>query len=99
MDITAAAEYCENRQSGLGRRFFQEIEAACSLLRRQPYAGKAAAAYPDLRVCQLNRFPYWLIYRLTGDVLTVLAVTHQQRHPDAWRNRVQEEPAVYRLAA
>ena len=39
------------------------------------------------RFAVLRRFPYSLIYREDGDVVTVFAVAHAQRLPGFWENR------------
>jgi len=49
----------------------------------------------------LKDFPYAVIYEIdqATDTVHVTAVCHQQRSPGYWRDRVQEEPAIYQLAA
>ncbi|TDJ43334.1 MAG: type II toxin-antitoxin system RelE/ParE family toxin [Gammaproteobacteria bacterium] len=98
-DIIAAAEFYERKRIGLGREFFREVDAIFSVFRRLPYIGQAIDGDPGLRGFQLKRFPYQVIYRLRNDELKVLAVTHQRRQPEKGRYRVQEESAIYRLAA
>lgn len=34
-----------------------------------------------------NRYPFNLIYRLGGDRIQIVAVAHQRRRPDYWRDR------------
>jgi toxin ParE1/3/4 len=99
LDVIAVAKYYERERPGLGRDFHHEVEAIFRLFRQQPYLGQSIDGHPELRGFQLKRFPYRVIYRLANDEVTVLAVTHQRRQPEAWRNRVQEAPAIYQLAA
>ena len=42
---------------------------------------------PHIRRCRLRRFPYSVVYTQDGNDLLVLAIAHQHRKPDYWRNR------------
>jgi toxin ParE1/3/4 len=35
----------------------------------------------------LRQFPYTLVYRVQGEVITVIAVAHQSRQPGYWAKR------------
>jgi plasmid stabilization system protein ParE len=41
-----------------------------------------------LRRLVLTRFPYFLIYSFTTDLLRVVAVAHARRRPGYWRSRM-----------
>jgi plasmid stabilization system protein ParE len=49
----------------------------------------------------LRRFPYAVYYRIDelSDSLWIESVVHQRRGTENRKNRVEEEPAVYQLAA
>ena len=98
-DIIAAAEFYERNRVGLGREFFREVDAIFSVFCQQPYIGQAIEGGQGLRGFQLKRFPYQVVYSLKNDEVNVLAVTDQRRQPETWRYRVQEEQAIYQLAA
>ena len=99
LDIIVVAEIYEGERLGLGHDFLREVDSIFSLFRQHPYLGQSIDGHLGLRGFQLKRFPYRVIYRLANDEVTVLAVTHQRRQPEAWRNRIQEAPAFYQLAA
>jgi toxin ParE1/3/4 len=99
IDIVAAAEYYEDRRVGLGNDFFHEVEATFHLLQHHPRLGQPLARNGALRRFQLKRFPYQIIYLLSYKTIIIRVVTHQQRLPGVWQNQVQEESAVYDLAA
>ena len=70
----------------LGRAFSDEVRVA---------AGRAAhmpLMYPievgDIRRCFLKRFPYTLRYAVRGDLILIVAVSHQHRAPDYWVSRI-----------
>ena len=37
--------------------------------------------YPGVRTWAMKRFPYTLMYRVDGELITVVAVAHQSREP------------------
>ena len=41
----------------------------------------------DIRRFVLNRFPYKLLYAIEGEVVVIVAVMHQHRHPEYWIER------------
>ena len=69
----------------LGRRFAAEIREAGQRIARQPLM------YPtelgEVRKCVLTQFPYNLRYAIRGDVILIVAVSHQHRNPDYWVDR------------
>jgi len=98
-DVIAIAKYYEGERLGLGRDFHLEVEAIFRLFCHQPHLGQGTDGHAGLRGFQLKRFPYQVIYRLTNDAVTILAVVYQGRRPASWRDRVQERPAAYPIAA
>ena len=59
-------------------RLRRRFEQAGQMLIREPALG---AALP------LRQFPYTLVYRVQGEVITVIAVAHQSRQPGYWAKR------------
>lgn len=39
------------------------------------------------RKVNLKRFPYKIVFKITGDVLVVMAFAHHKRRPQYWKNR------------
>ena len=83
----------------LGERFNADVVHAVELLMNNPDAGQRAVG--GCRRLLLRNFPYSLIYKhdVSGAMLLVVAVVHQRRRPGGWKNRIQEEPAIYAAAA
>jgi len=52
-----------------------------------PMPGIGTRAYEGVRLWPLKQFPYTLVYRLHGNVITVLALAHRSRAPGYWRGR------------
>ena len=70
----------------LGRAFTSEVRTATQRMVLMPLM------YPlelgDIRRCVLRQFPYTLRYAVRGDLIVVVAVSHQHRAPDFWVDRV-----------
>lgn len=93
-EIREAAEYYAAISPELGNAFKRELR---QLLRRVsvmplawPTGGASGASGAGLRKCLLSRFPYMVIYAPLPDEVLVLAVGHQHRKPDYWRDRVMK---------
>ena len=64
------------------RRRFEQLG---QLLMREPAIGTLDAG--QFRKLRLGKFPYSLVYRVQGEVITVIAMAHQSREPGYWRRR------------
>ena len=84
-EFIEAAAYYERNVRGLGERFGSEVRHAIERLLEYPELGSPIDA--DLRRLLLTRFPYFLIYSFTADLLRVVAVAHSRRRPGYWRTR------------
>ena len=86
-ELTSGAVFYANRvNAALGQDFIAEFERSVALLRQYPKMGSPWRGV--LRRLPIRRFPYSIVYYLSGDVLRVVAVAHQARKPDYWRGRV-----------
>jgi len=83
-ELTEAAEFYDERVSGLGADFVDEVDAAIERLLRFPEAW--ARISDDFRHCNLRRFPYSLIYTITDhNEILIVSVFHQSREPGSWK--------------
>ncbi len=85
-EFVESAAYYERNVTGLGERFGSEVQRAIERLLEYPELGSPIDA--TLRRLVLTRFPYFLIYSFTTDLLRVVAVAHARRRPGYWRSRV-----------
>ena len=90
-ELSAAAEWYEERRPMLGQDFQTEVRRAEALIADRP------ATWPrwpgvgvDVRRFRLTRFPYCLAFQVTGDDIAVIAVAHQSRVPFYWRDRAKK---------
>lgn len=67
------------------RAFTQELRRIINEAAIQP--GIASPGPHGTSRLYLKRFPYTLVFRMRGDVLRVIAIAHQKRHPEYWAGR------------
>ena len=69
----------------LGSSLSQEVRTATQRITHMPLM------YPlemgDIRRCVLKRFPNTLRYAVRGELIAIVAVSHQHREPDYWVDR------------
>ena len=88
-EFDAARDWYKAIGAELERSFSNEVRLATQRIAHMPMM------YPlevgDIRRCVLKRFPYTLRYAIRGDLILVVAVSHQHRAPDYWVGRVAED--------
>jgi toxin ParE1/3/4 len=85
-DLRGAAEfYRERADTRLSRSFLAEFRQSANSLLQHP--GLGALWRKGRRRLLMKRFPYSLIYIISGDEIRILAVAHYSRKPEYWRNR------------
>lgn len=81
----AAAYYREQAGPILSQTFLAEFEHAVERLLRHPLLG--AKWRKDKRRFPMIRFPYAIIYDISGGEIRIFAVAHYSRRPAYWRER------------
>ena len=93
IDDEAIAEASEARDyyaavgPELGREFAAMLDQAIARVLAKPLTWPLYTR--RTRRYLMHRFPYAVIYRVKGDVLRVLAVSHQHRRPGYWAARLR----------
>lgn len=80
----AASFYRDNAGTGLSQALLAEFEHSINLLLEHPRLG---GRWHRRRRYVMRRFPFAVIYSVSGDQLRILAVAHQSRRPGYWRGR------------
>jgi toxin ParE1/3/4 len=89
-EATAAAEWYESQQWGLGLAFLEELGRSMTLLSESP---EIWAHWPGMKATSgirrglLSRFPFGIAYEIRKDEVVVLAVAHLSRRPRYWQSR------------
>lgn len=85
-ELRQATVYYETQLPGLGLDLYVEVSAALDRIREHPHIGSLIKS--RFRRVVLNRFPFSIVYRLSGSSSAViLAVAHHSRRPGYWRAR------------
>jgi plasmid stabilization system protein ParE len=84
-DVRDAAFWYESSREGLGAEFTLELDALYERIAQNPR--QFPAIEEETRRALLRRFPYAVYFVIGDDVPVIIAVLHQHRRPDAWRER------------
>ncbi|TVS08715.1 MAG: type II toxin-antitoxin system RelE/ParE family toxin [Gammaproteobacteria bacterium] len=87
-DLEDAVLYYGAQRSKLGGDFVREVRSTIKRIAEFPEAWHSLSG--SIRRCQMNRFPYGIIYTATGNNILIIAVAHLHREPDHWRLRFDE---------
>lgn len=91
-ELREAAHWYEQQHAGLGLRLLDAVDDVLVRIGRWP---DAAPLVPDLptelavRRAPLDAFPYHVAYIVEHAFIHVLAIAHDHRRPNHWRNRTQ----------
>jgi toxin ParE1/3/4 len=89
-ELEGAAAWYQSQRDGLGLTFLAAVDRTVDSIERWPRSGPLAdqvAEHLEVRRAPIARFPYYLAYMVTNDVLFVLAVAHEHRRPGYWTER------------
>ena len=85
-EAAEAQEFYAAQRLGLGDEFAAQLDKAVARIAAYPMVWPPFSA--RTRRYLMDRFPYSVVYRLSGDTARVVAVFHQHRRPDYWRSRL-----------
>ena len=83
-----ASLFYEARSEGLGFEFLDGVQRLIDLMRKHPKLGQSVGG--GFRRAVLRRFSFSLIYSEEPGEVVIIAVAHQKRRPDYWRERKDE---------
>jgi len=85
-ELREALNYYDSQKPGLGDDFLDELqktlERVVNFPKAHPRVGEA------IRRARTHRFPYSLLYKMYKDEIVIIAVMHDSRKPDFWKNRL-----------
>jgi plasmid stabilization system protein ParE len=88
VDITDAAIWCHQHQTGLGDEFLAEVEAAITSAAANPAQYPRLRRKPDVRRVLTNRFPFRIFFVRRPEDIVVFRVLHSARHDREWKTKV-----------
>ena len=87
-DIEEAAAWYEARQPGLGGDLARTVRQAIHTLLKNPLIYRIRNRRRRARWFLPPRFPFRIVYRADGELITVAAVIHASRHDREWQRRM-----------
>ena len=58
-------------------------------LLRDPYA--YLSHIHGTRRHKVGKFPYWVVYLILPEMILIVAISHEKRHPEYWVERLEDE--------
>ena len=87
-DIAESVIYYNREQAGVGFRFRDDVRKTTNKIIKRPdlytYVEKPFRAY------RMQRLHHTIYYHDSREILYILAVLHQSRHPDLWKARIKK---------
>jgi len=94
-DADEAATWYDSRRPKLGSDFLDELDRILERIRENAFSFPQLEYPEDLgehvRRALLKRFPYIVIFKISADQVTVIAVEHTSRKPGRWLHRLEED--------
>jgi len=89
-DLTTAAQWYENQQTGLGLEFIDEVLRVFDALGENPVLNSRRHSRKNIRWRYPERFPYRVVYEIfeTEGTVVVACVLHAARHDRHWQKRI-----------
>lgn len=85
-DLEEATRFYFQQDPSVEIRFAECIDKAIDQVTSRPYSWPILES--DVRRFVVEIFPYSLLYSIVSDHVLILAVAHQSRHPDFWKDRI-----------
>jgi len=82
-----AADWYEQRRTGLGARFVAAVQQVLDEVSANPQ--RYSEVFGDVREGIVQGFPYCVYYREENGQIIVLAVVHATRDPSVWQSRAE----------
>jgi plasmid stabilization system protein ParE len=89
-EIDQAFAWYAERSEIAARAFIHELIGTVRLAVRSPEAWPVSVA--ETRRIVFPRFPFDLVFRVTDEVIEIVAVAHHRRRPGYWQDRELNDP-------
>jgi toxin ParE1/3/4 len=86
VELAAAADAGEQIATGLAEELLAETQRILGILCEFP--GLGTRLDKQYRRFPLSKFPYAVVFRVSGERLQVVAFAHRRMRPTYWRRRV-----------
>lgn len=86
-ELTKAIQWYEQKRRGLGAELFDAVSHTIDVIREHPEIGVPRTGRLLSRQLRVQRFPYYVAYRIREHDIYVVAIAHTKRRPDYWKDR------------
>ena len=84
-ELVEAIDWYEARDAGLESDFLRCIDSCFERILRHPES--YSVVHRKTRMAIVRRFPYLVMYRVSGDTISIIAIFHASRDPMIWKER------------
>lgn len=88
-ELDPAVGYYNECSIGLGLDLQSRVEKPTRQIAENP-ARFGFLRDTGFRAARLKRFPYLVVYLASEEMVWIVAVANERRHPDYWRRRIRE---------
>ncbi|MDP2270150.1 MAG: type II toxin-antitoxin system RelE/ParE family toxin [Archangium sp.] len=85
LEATAASDWYAERDLRAAEEFRIALDETVANLAELPGSGHLWPGHEGVRRARVRGFPFWVVYEEFADGITVLAIAHQKRNPNYWR--------------
>jgi hypothetical protein len=86
VELNEAVDYYNGCKPELGFDFAREVYATIQNIVAYPEAWTPLSK--STRRCLVHRFPYGVIYQITGGAILIVAIMQLNRRPGYWKGRI-----------
>jgi len=89
-DIQEAVVWYNRQQTGLGKKFYKELQSYVSILKKSAHC--FAHRYDNIHCLPLRKFPFMIHYRVNTKIneVRIEAVLHSSLNPTKWKKRIYD---------
>jgi hypothetical protein len=89
-DLQENIDWYNQKQHGLGSRFFKAVKEQITRIKKNPYT--IAVRYDDVRCAKVKKFPYLVHFKIFQDqnIIKVIAVFSTHRDPVIWEEKTNK---------
>lgn len=88
-DLQQNVDWYNEKQSGLGSRFFEAVKEQISWIKKCPTC--SAVRFDEVRCTKVKGFPYLIHFKVFTEINTikVIAIFSTYRNPKIWKKRTK----------
>jgi hypothetical protein len=89
-DLQENIDWYNQKQSGLGSRFFKDVKDQTIRIKKNPYT--AAVRYDDVRCAKVKGFPFLVHFKIFQDlnIIKIIAIFSTHRDAEIWVDRTDK---------